>query len=101
VTTPRGSILASLHVYARDVRIHSAVIRGRSPGVIVARDASEIGHMEASPFREGPGAIAAVLEAHDVGTAVVASPDGVRAKMTQAPSVCGGKTTLINDRLSD
>jgi hypothetical protein len=101
VTTPRASILASLRVYARDARIHSAVIRGRSPGVIVARDASEIGYMEASPFREGPRAIAAVLEAHDVGAAVIASPDGVRAKMTQTPSISGGKTALIDDRMSD
>jgi hypothetical protein len=100
-TGPHRNILASPYVDTRNAGVHSATIRGRPPRVVVACDASEFGYVEATPFGETSGTSAAVLKCHDISIAIIATANGVRAKMADAPLIGRGKAALINNRLPD
>jgi hypothetical protein len=95
------NILANPYVNTRNAGVHSAVIRGRPPRVVVACDASKFRYVKAAPFRKGPRTTAAILECHDISAAVIATPDGVWAKVAKPPLIGRGKAALINNRLPD
>lgn len=74
----------------------------RVPAIPVPGDAGQLIHPEASPHasgREALGAIARVLEGHDVRIAVVVGPNGMGAEMADPALIRCGQAAFINHGL--